>query len=65
MLREPLYLVAGVRTPFSKMGTLLAGMAADELGRMARMLGFLEVASAPFVRSSYHADEMAVRSIEG
>ena len=31
----------------------------DELGRMARALGFLEVASAPFVRSSYHADEMA------
>ena len=35
MLREPLYIVAGVRTPYSKMGTLLAGMAADELGRMA------------------------------
>ncbi len=31
----------------------------DELGRMARSLGFLEVASGPFVRSSYHADEMA------
>lgn len=31
----------------------------DELGRMARALGFLEVASGPFVRSSYHADEMA------
>ena len=31
----------------------------DELGRMARSMGFLEVASAPFVRSSYHADEMA------
>jgi acetyl-CoA acetyltransferase family protein len=35
MLREPLYIVAGVRTPFAKMGTLLASMAADELGRMA------------------------------
>ncbi len=31
----------------------------DDLGRMARSMGFLEVASAPFVRSSYHADEMA------
>jgi lipoic acid synthetase len=33
----------------------------DELGRIARSLGFLEVASGPFVRSSYHADEMARR----
>lgn len=31
----------------------------DELGRLARLFGFLEVASGPFVRSSYHADEMA------
>jgi len=31
----------------------------DELGRLARALGFVEVASGPFVRSSYHADEMA------
>jgi lipoic acid synthetase len=31
----------------------------DELGRIARTLGFAEVASGPFVRSSYHADEMA------
>jgi len=31
----------------------------DELGRQARLLGFLEVASGPFVRSSYHADGMA------
>lgn len=31
----------------------------DELGRLARSMGFLEVASGPFVRSSYHADEMA------
>lgn len=31
----------------------------DELGRIARALGFLDVASGPFVRSSYHADEMA------
>ena len=29
---------------------------------MARAMGFLEVASAPFVRSSYHADEMAAHS---
>ena len=31
----------------------------DELGRLARSLGFAEVASGPMVRSSYHADEMA------
>jgi len=31
----------------------------DELGRLARTLGFAEVASGPFVRSSYHADAMA------
>lgn len=30
-----------------------------ELGRLARSLGFADVASGPFVRSSYHADEMA------
>src|SRR5690606_32827490 len=31
----------------------------DELGRTARMLGFADVASGPFVRSSYHADRLA------
>ena len=31
----------------------------DELSRIARTLGFRQVASGPFVRSSYHADEMA------
>jgi lipoic acid synthetase len=30
-----------------------------ELGRMARDMGFAKVASGPFVRSSYHAREMA------
>jgi lipoyl synthase len=34
----------------------------DELGRIARGLGFAQVASGPFVRSSYHADEMAGRN---
>src|SRR5262249_23230404 len=29
----------------------------DELARLARPLGFRQVASGPFVRSSYHADE--------
>ncbi len=29
----------------------------DELGRLARRLGFTHVASGPFVRSSYHADD--------
>jgi lipoic acid synthetase len=32
----------------------------NELGRLARALGFARVASGPFVRSSYHADEMAL-----
>lgn len=31
----------------------------DELGRAAQNLGFQKVASGPFVRSSYHAREMA------
>lgn len=31
----------------------------DALGNLARSLGFKKVASGPFVRSSYHADEMA------
>ncbi len=31
----------------------------DELGRIALGLGFLDVASGPFVRSSYHADRLA------
>lgn len=31
----------------------------DELGWMARSIGFSQVASGPFVRSSYHAREMA------
>lgn len=31
----------------------------DELAMLARSLGFAKVASGPFVRSSYHADEMA------
>jgi lipoic acid synthetase len=30
----------------------------DEIGRLARRLGFVRGASGPFVRSSYHADEM-------
>jgi lipoic acid synthetase len=32
----------------------------DSLARLARTLGFRQVVSGPFVRSSYHADEMAV-----
>jgi lipoic acid synthetase len=31
----------------------------DEIGALARTLGFGMVASGPFVRSSYHAGEMA------
>lgn len=31
----------------------------DELGRAAKRLGFAQVASGPFVRSSYHARDMA------
>lgn len=30
----------------------------DELGRLARQIGFEHVASGPFVRSSYHAGKM-------
>ena len=30
-----------------------------ELGRLAKSLGFKQVASGPYVRSSYHAREMA------
>ncbi len=31
----------------------------DELGKLAKSMGFKQVASGPFVRSSYHAREMA------
>jgi lipoic acid synthetase len=31
----------------------------DDLGRLAKQMGFKRVASGPFVRSSYHAGEMA------
>ena len=34
----------------------------DELGRLARSMGFTQVASGPFVRSSYHAREMVSSS---
>jgi lipoic acid synthetase len=34
----------------------------DRLGRAARQMGFQHVASGPFVRSSYHAGEMARRT---
>jgi lipoic acid synthetase len=34
----------------------------DEIGNLARSLGFSLVASGPFVRSSYHAGEMAAES---
>lgn len=34
----------------------------DDIGNLARKLGFEYVASGPFVRSSYHAGEMAARN---
>jgi lipoic acid synthetase len=34
----------------------------DEIGRLARRMGFSLVASGPFVRSSYHAGEMAAQA---
>lgn len=34
----------------------------DELGDQARQMGFSQVASGPFVRSSYHAREMALHA---
>jgi lipoic acid synthetase len=33
------------------------------LGRVARELGFVHVASGPMVRSSYHADEFSMPSM--
>ena len=36
----------------------------DALGAAARRMGFLKVASGPFVRSSYHARDMAETEIE-
>ena len=39
--------------------TLSAPDEFDELGDAARRMGFRQVASGPFVRSSYHAREMA------
>jgi lipoic acid synthetase len=35
----------------------------EELGEVARAMGFVRVASGPFVRSSYHARDMAEASI--
>jgi lipoic acid synthetase len=37
----------------------------DGLARLARTLAFREVVSGPFVRSSYHADEMVVPRANG
>ena len=37
----------------------------DELAVLARSLGFQQVASGPFVRSSYHADEMVTDKAPG
>ena len=37
----------------------------DELGALARGMGFAAVASGPFVRSSYHAREMAFSACHG
>jgi lipoyl synthase len=34
----------------------------DELAALARLLGFKQVAAGPFVRSSYHAEEMVPAS---
>ena len=36
----------------------------DTLGQQAQMLGFHKVASGPFVRSSYHARDMAETDID-
>jgi len=37
----------------------------DELGRVARELGFRHVASGPLVRSSYHAEHGGLALLEG
>jgi lipoic acid synthetase len=36
----------------------------DEIARQARLIGFNQVVAGPFVRSSYHAEEM-VPAAEG
>ena len=35
----------------------------DELGELAKAMGFKKVASGPFVRSSYHARDMAETAV--
>jgi lipoic acid synthetase len=35
----------------------------EKLGELARSMGFAKVASGPFVRSSYHARDMAETEI--
>jgi lipoic acid synthetase len=35
----------------------------DQIGELAKKLGFSMVASGPFVRSSYHAGEMAAQLV--
>jgi lipoyl synthase len=35
----------------------------DELGQVAKSLGFINVASGPLVRSSYHADKQAAGEV--
>ncbi|HEX4350536.1 MAG TPA: lipoyl synthase, partial [Verrucomicrobiae bacterium] len=37
----------------------------DALGRVARGMGFVHVASGPMVRSSYHADEFSLPTAQG
>jgi lipoic acid synthetase len=37
----------------------------EALGRVARMMGFVHVASGPMVRSSYHADEFSASAAHG
>ena len=45
-------------TPLRRVFDYLPPAEFDEMAVLARSLGFAQVASGPFVRSSYHAGEM-------
>lgn len=58
--REPLAILAGVRTPFAKAFTALADIRADELGRVA-LLGALEKAGL----TAHDVDEVIYGNVSG
>jgi acetyl-CoA C-acetyltransferase/acetyl-CoA acyltransferase len=58
--REPLAIIAGVRTPFAKSFTALADVPADELGRVA-LLGAVEKAGL----TTHDVDEVIFGNVSG